>query len=264
MYSQESIRWDFGLGGSPVVFFHAFPLNRRMWEPQERALDKAGIPWFAFDYPGFGESQPPSRPLHMDDYAELAFDLLSSRGVRWIIAVGLSMGGYVALSIVRRRPEWLRGLVLADTRATADDSVTVQKRRMLKEEILHTGSMEPLIESHLNIFFRESTRTTNRDRVRTVENWMKMNSIEGVITALDAMAGRPDSRQALQDFKVPTLVLVGEADPITTPEDAREMVRCLPHSVLDIVPGSAHLSNLENSEHFNRSLLRYLRTILNG
>ena len=261
MRTREGWGVDVGLGAWGVLLLHAFPLHRAMWEPQTRALTEAGYAWLALDYPGFGESPRPGKPLHIDDYADLAWSTATARGWREAVGVGLSMGGYVALSLVRRRPDWLRGLVLADTRAEADDAVRVQKRRDLVDQIRKSGSMEPLIAGHLEAFFTENTKQKRRSLVARVEAWMKSADPAGVTAALEAMAGRPDSREALQRFPRPYLVIVGAQDPLTPPSLAAAMAEANELGRLAVLDGAAHLANLEQPDRFNETLLAYLRLI---
>lgn len=105
----------------PVVFLHAFPVNRRMWQPQMDFLKKLGIGYIAWDYPGFGNSKIIKKTTEIRDYSEYAYEILQEIGIRKAIFVGASMGGYVALSLFREHPESFMGLLLANTRAHADD-----------------------------------------------------------------------------------------------------------------------------------------------
>jgi pimeloyl-ACP methyl ester carboxylesterase len=112
--------------GLPVVLLHAFPLNRMMWEPQIAALFgecRCIVP----DLRGFGDS-PKSGPYSMDVFADDVIALLDALQIERAVVGGLSMGGYVALNIVRRYRQRVRALLLADTRASADTPEARQKR----------------------------------------------------------------------------------------------------------------------------------------
>src|SRR3954464_11862567 len=117
--------------GLPVVLLHAFPLNRSMWEAQAAALlgeCRCIVP----DLRGFGDS-PTSGPYTMDRYADDIVALLDALQIEKAAIGGLSMGGYVALSIWRRHPERVRALVLADTRAVGDTQEGAGKRLELMQ-----------------------------------------------------------------------------------------------------------------------------------
>src|SRR3954470_9419844 len=107
--------------GPPVVLLHAFPLARAMWQPQVEALRDA-YRVIAPDLRGFGASAAFTGPPSVERLADDVAALLDALKVRERGGVGgVSMGGYVALAFARRHPARLRALILADTRAEADD-----------------------------------------------------------------------------------------------------------------------------------------------
>ena len=115
---NASVAYDDIGEGTPVVFLHAFPLDRRMWAPQTSAL--AGQRrCLTIDTRGFGGSTAVG-PFSVDRYADDVAAVLDAAGVTRAVVVGLSMGGYVAFALWRRQPGRVRALVLADTRAGED------------------------------------------------------------------------------------------------------------------------------------------------
>src|SRR5688572_18399576 len=99
---------------TPILWLHGFPLDARVFENQ---ISLGGL---MPDLPGFGTALPPDRELAMDDYARFALDALDARGIERAIFAGLSMGGYICFAAARLAPERVGGLILIDTRATAD------------------------------------------------------------------------------------------------------------------------------------------------
>src|SRR5438105_10933087 len=83
-------------GGVPVVWLHAYPLHRGMWQPQVRGLVGAGR-HITPDLRGFGESDASDGTFTMDQYADDMRVLLDAVGVERVVLAGLSMGGYIAL-----------------------------------------------------------------------------------------------------------------------------------------------------------------------
>jgi 3-oxoadipate enol-lactonase len=244
-----------------VVFLHAFPLNSKMWEPQFKKLREENIPYFALDYPGFGNSAPRTKEASMDYFAEEVYHTIDRLNLRKVIVVGLSMGGYVALSLLRKHPKIFHGLVLADTRATADSEGGKQRRFELIDEIRSDPSMKGLIQMHLEKFFTEETRTGKPELLTLAESLMKEATPQGVIHALQVMAGRQDSTGLLNKMDFPVLVIAGEKDSLTSVEDARAMKDQLRKGELTIIPNAAHLSNLEKPDEFNESLIRYVSSL---
>jgi pimeloyl-ACP methyl ester carboxylesterase len=134
--------------GPPVVLLHGFPLDRSMWEPQVRALSR-DYRVIAPDLRGLGATQldnvdTSSMELMADDVRAL----LERIGVRQpVVLGGLSMGGYVALAFWRQRPEQVRALFLADTRATADTDEARRNRLQLVEQMERDNSIQPTVEA---------------------------------------------------------------------------------------------------------------------
>src|SRR5690606_23784082 len=110
-----------------VLLLHAFPLDADMWDPQVQGLS-AGVPVVPVNLPGFGGA-PVADPEHwMDDAADVAAAALNGTGIDEVVVCGLSMGGYVALAFYRRHRDLVAGLVLANTRADADDEAARERR----------------------------------------------------------------------------------------------------------------------------------------
>src|SRR4051794_26973064 len=104
--------------GLPVLLLHAFPLSGEAFEPQVRALSSR-YRFIVPDHRGFGRSGPASGVTGMSTLAQDALALLDHLGVPAAVVGGVSMGGYAALALVREDAGRVRGLVLADTQATA-------------------------------------------------------------------------------------------------------------------------------------------------
>lgn len=247
---------------TPVVFLHAFPVNRQMWAPQLSVLRKKKIAWITYDYPGFGETPILSDVSDIYAYGREAIHFLDEVGVEKAVFVGLSMGGYVALSLYRHHPERFAGLVLADTRASADTAEGRENRYRIISQLQQTADPQPLFNGHLEKFFTEETRRNRPDLLAQTRQMMAAASLKGIIAAQKAMAERPDSTALLPQMNFPVLVLVGEQDTLTTVADARQMVDRLPNGQLAIIPDAAHLSNLEQPDQFNEILGEYLSRVL--
>ena len=233
--------------GVPVLWIHGFPLASTVFE---RQLAIRGVRHLMPDLPGFGLSAPPAGEPAMDDYARMVIDVLDRREVKQAVFAGLSMGGYVCFAAARLAPERLRGLLLIDTRETADDEKARNGRFETIEKVRAEG-VQPVVESMLPKMLTSGAPQELRDRVREI---MTSSTPEGVIAALRAMAGRPDSTDLLPRISVPALVVVGEDDAITPPADAERMARAIPNARLVRIAGAAHLSNFEQPDAFNETV----------
>lgn len=251
---------DTGGDGLPVLLLHAFPLNSGMWEAQVEALgDRFRL--IAPDFQGFGGSDAPEdRALYsMDSFADHLAGLLDELAIDKTVLVGLSMGGYVAFSFLRRHGDRVRALVLADTRAEADPPEGVEKRGGQQKQVESEGTAG-LIDALPGALLGATTRDSKPDVVDRSRKLMD-NPPAGFIGALEAMKNRVDSSDDAARVHVPTLVLVGEEDALTPPDAARRLHELIAGSKLVVIPGAGHLSNLEAPEAFNGALGEFLSSL---
>lgn len=246
--------------GEPLLLLHAFPLSHRMWEPQIAAFSGSHR-CLAPDFPGFGASELPGEGAsRMDDFATDAVALLDHLGISRAVVCGLSMGGYAALALWERHPERIRGLVLADTRSGADAPEGRERRLALAERVLTEGSGFLAGEMPAKLL-GASTLEQRPELRRTIAEWSAGARPAGVAAASRGMAERPDRTGLLAGLSVPVLVVVGEEDTLTPPEESRSMAERIPGAELVVIPGAGHLSSLERPEAFNEALRRFLRRL---
>ncbi|HEU4889256.1 MAG TPA: alpha/beta fold hydrolase [Thermoanaerobaculia bacterium] len=233
--------------GTPILWVHGFPLASSIYEHQ---LAIRSVRHVMPDLPGFGQSRPQGDDVSIDGYARMCIDLLDHRGIDRAVFAGLSMGGYICFAMARLAPKRMRGLILIDTRETADTDEARNGRYASIEKVKKEG-VRPLVESMLPKMLTPQAPREMRDRVREI---MNSSSPDGVIAALRAMATRPDFTPQLPQISVPTLILVGEQDPVTPPKDAERMTATIPGSRLVRIDGAAHLSNYEKAAEVNRAV----------
>jgi len=246
--------------GIPVVLLHGFPHDRSLWAPQRNALvgrARCVTP----DLRGFGQT-PLGRdegdpPITIDRYADDVACLLDAIGVDRAVVGGLSMGGYVALALWRRHPARVRALVLANTRATADDDAAREKRRELIA-LAHARGSDAVAERMIVGMVGKSTRERSPALVDQVRRMLASAPVEGVVAALEAMMARPDSTPLLATITVPTLVVAGGEDALAPEREVRAMQAAIPGSRLEVIAGAGHLANLERPASFNHVLSEFL------
>jgi 3-oxoadipate enol-lactonase len=245
--------------GPTVLLLHAFPLGLAMWDEQAQAL-AASHRVVRFDARGFGGSPPGDGLLTMERIADDAVALLDHLGLSRAVVVGLSMGGYAALALVRRHPDRLAGLVLADTKAGADTDEARRHRAALAEKVLKEGSAaaaEATLPKLLGA-------TSHRDRPAVVDRVRSLilgNAPRGIADALHGLAARADSAPTLREVRVPTLVVCGDEDALTPMAEAEALQRGIAGSRLAAIPKAGHLANLENPAAFNEALQGFLAEV---
>ncbi len=239
--------------GPAVLFIHGFPLSGRMWEQVVAPLSpryELIIP----DLRGMGGSEA-TPTATMRTYVDDLCALLDSLGIsRPVVVVGLSMGGYLAFEFYRQRPERIRALVLADTRADPDTPERAKERRATAEKVLREGS-GVVANAMIDKLFGRATPETVR---KSWQALMSATKAEGVAAALAAMADRMDARPMLATITAPTLIVVGEEDQITTPAVAREMHQAIPGALLKIIPDAGHMAPVEQPQRFAAVLKEFL------
>jgi len=253
--NSVDVAYDDVGSGLPIVFLHAFPLDRSMWAPQIGALVRQGR-CIAPDLRGLGASTGPG-PYSMDQYADDVAALLDVLGAEPAVVVGLSMGGYVAFALLRRHRERVRALVLADTRTGADTDEGREKRRRLIEVARARGS-QAIADMQIATMVGQTTRERRPEVVEAIRAMMAAAPPDGVVGALEAMIARPDSAATAATIGVPTLVVVGEEDTLTPPAEARAMHERIRGSRFEVVSEAGHICNLERASAFNHLLSEFV------
>ena len=234
-----------------TIWIHGFPLSSRIFDRQRTI---AASEHFTPDLAGFGSAAPPAGELSIDDYARDVLAQADQKGIGRATFAGLSMGGYICFAIARIAPERMSGLLLIDTRETADTAEARKGRYDTIEKVKDKG-ISVVVNAMLPKMLTPAAPATAIEEVRQI---MNSSTPEGVTAALRAMAERPDSTEVMSRIQVPTLVVVGDADSITPPEDAQRMAKGIPGAKLVTIRGAAHLSNFEQPRQFNEAVAAFL------
>ena len=242
--------------GVPLVFLHAFPLNRAMWVDQEKALSSQ-FRVISIDLCGHGESDAPLWRYTLEQAADDVIGLLDHLSIRQAVFVGLSMGGYILFALYRRYADRVQGLVLANTRAQAD-TVEGKEGRFQMAQTAYKNGPSAIADIMIPKLLSPVTVQTNPELVGRVRTMIECNQVSGIAGDLMAMAERPDSIPLLKQITCPTQIIVGELDLPTPPADAKLMADRIPDARLTIIPGAAHLSNLEQPDQFNETVRAFV------
>ncbi|WP_460954960.1 alpha/beta fold hydrolase [Parasphingorhabdus pacifica] len=250
------------------MLLHAFPLDARMWNGS-RALLEEQARVITPDQRGLGESPLPDASGEDEDAQLPGVDvaaadvlaLLDVMGVQQFVVGGCSMGGYVAMALLRAAPERVTGALLVDTKADADGAEQRKNRIEAADRAEREGTEGWLADNSLPNVLGSTTRESRPDLVAEVRDVIETQDPGGVAWAQRAMAARPDSRSVLREFTGPALVVVGEQDSMTRPEDAHELAVELPAGEFAMLPEAGHLSPLEAPEAFADVVAPWLNRI---
>jgi pimeloyl-ACP methyl ester carboxylesterase len=194
--------------------------------------------------------------LEGDTIAEMATQILASAPPRFALA-GISMGGYICLEIMRLAPERVTKLALINTSARPDMPEQSKGRRALVEKA-RSGDFEALVTTVLTAILHPAHQHDPALRAIHVRMAHTIGN-EGLARQTEAVIERTDSRPSLRAISVPTLVLVGDRDPVTPPDHAEELATAIVGSRLVVVPECGHDSTLEQPDPVNRALVEWLR-----
>jgi pimeloyl-ACP methyl ester carboxylesterase len=245
-------------GTVPLVLLHAYPLSSSMWGPF--AGFAADLPILTIDLPGAGMS-PTLEVASIKEAGLAVAETLAELGVARAVLAGISMGGYVAMSVLKQTPQLVAGLALMHTKATADTPKARAGRLEVAREVLASSSVDALAPMAGQLVSAESAKA-DPDLVDRLRAWIAEATPEGVAWAQEAMAKREDSSRVLSAFGAPALVVAGELDPFSSVADAEAMVDGIgPSAQLDVFLGVAHLSPLECPDALSRVVRGFYRRI---
>ncbi|MDA0806398.1 MAG: alpha/beta fold hydrolase [Planctomycetota bacterium] len=243
--------------GPPILFVHGFPLSHSMWRAQLDAF-ATNHRVIAPDLRGFGDSDVTEGTVTMEQHADDLAALLDELHITEpVVLCGLSMGGYIAWQFQQNYSERLRALILCDTRAIADTPEGVENRKRLAKMVVENGSAAVAAAMLPNLF---SPVTGKRDQsvIDELRQTIAATSPQGIAAASLGMAERPDVTSLLPSIQTPALLIVGEDDGISTPEEMRTIAAAMPNAAIFEVPNAGHMSPLENPVAVNLVIQQFL------
>ena len=190
--------------------------------------------------------------------AEMAAVLLAAHPGE-LVPIGCSMGGMVALEMARQAPRRVRGLALLGSSARPDTPQLIALRTQAVAAF-EAGRLDEVLRANVMFAFHP----LHASQPALVERYFAMVRRAGVprlVSQNRAVMARADLRPALRGIDCPALVVCGEADGLTPPEHARELVQLLPRARLEIVPGAGHMLTLEQPERVSALLRGWLDAI---
>ena len=213
------------------------------------------------DLRGFGTAPLGNDAPSIDHYADDVVAELDRHRIDEAVVGGVSIGGYIAMSLLRRHRQRVAAVVLADTKGGPDTSEAAANRHRIADQVLADGSTQVLVDELVPRLVGKTTHERRPHLLAQVTDVVRAASPESVAWAQRAMAARPDSRDVLARTPVPALVLVGAEDVITPEADARAMVEGMADARLVILPGAGHLSPLEAPAEFAAAVRDFLSSL---
>jgi 3-oxoadipate enol-lactonase len=236
---------------TPIVFLHGVGSDKSVWHPQlaHFSADRRAI---AFDYPGYGDSDPAPGGTSRDDYAAAILSAMRGLGVERAHVCGLSLGGVIAVALHHQAPEASASLILADTFAVHPNRQAIYERSIAASAdmaALARGRVDALLAAPAD----EAVRTEVVETMGRIDPTAFRIGAEAVWLA--------DQRERAAAIGVPTLVICGEQDTVTPPELSDELARLVPGARMQVIDGAGHLGNLEQPHEFNRLVEDFIRPL---
>lgn len=257
--TQALIVRDEGVGPA-ILLLHAFPCDGSMWDEQAMALRACGWRTLVPDLPGFGGSELPAGEPDLASVVQILSADLHDRGLDRVVLAGLSLGGYLSMEWLRFDDAPIAGLVLCDTKASADHEPAAAGRERIATEVLARPELTgDILEGAMLPALLAPDSLADERVLSRVRSWLHAAKPESIAWYQRAMARRPDSHPDLAAFDGPALVLRGELDAMSGPEELARMQAALAGSVAVEVPRAGHLAATEQPEAVSAALVDFVR-----
>jgi pimeloyl-ACP methyl ester carboxylesterase len=190
-----------------------------------------------------------------DNMAAIAAGILNAAPPRFAL-VGLSMGGYIALTMLHQAPKRVQRLALLDTSARPETPEQTARRRP-QMALADAGRFAEVSALQFPVFVHRSRHGDEalKERVRIMA---EETGVQAFQRQQRAIMTRPDARPLLPSIKCPTLVLVGDGDELTPPMLSEEIAAGITGSRLVVVPDCGHLSTMERPEQVTKALTDWM------
>jgi 3-oxoadipate enol-lactonase len=233
----------------PIVFLHGVGSDKSVWGPQldHFSSERRAV---AFDYPGYGDSDPAPERTTRDDYAASVLGAMSELGIERAHICGLSLGGVVAIAMHAAAPDRCLSLVLADTFAEHPDGRAIYDR-----SLAGSRDLRAMAKARVDVLLAQPADAEVRGEV--VETMARIDPAAYRIGAAAVWLAEQAERAGAID--VPTLVLCGTEDKVTPPPLSVALARLVPGARYNEIGQAGHLTNLEKAEEFNALVAAFIR-----
>ena len=258
--SANGIQINYELTGqkeAPVVMLsHSLASSMVMWNPQLKSLE-SHFQVLRYDMRGHGDSEAPDGAYTLELLAADAIALLDALDIDSVHFVGLSIGGMIAQGLGLDHGDRLNSLTLCDTSAI----MPAEAQPILQERIdaARENGMADQVDGTLERWFTPAYLKANPPEVEMIRRQIAATPLAGYIGCSEALKGL-NYLDRLSAIRLPTLIMVGEEDPGTPVAASEAIQQRISGSQLVILPSARHLSNIEQAEAFNESLLKFLRS----
>jgi len=241
-----------------IVLLHPFPFSAELWE--QVAIELAGNNYYVVtpDFRGCGNNELGSEKPNLDTLADDVFEVIQDLKIINPIIGGISLGGYVAMAMARLNPQSIRGLILLDTKASADSDLAKENRLKVADQMRQLKEVASFAAQMLPGVIGEFTKNNRPKVLNQVQVWMAAANPETIAWLQVAMADRKDSFSTLENFNKPTLLIRGEQDQISSDDDFMKMVKKLKQVTYIQISNAGHLPPVEDPSSTSQAIRNWL------
>jgi pimeloyl-ACP methyl ester carboxylesterase len=243
LIDQKEIAYRVEGKGDCLVLIHGFPEDHRIWDDFSKKLSPK-FTVISVDLPGFGESAMLGETHSMDVMAMAIKAILDEENIEHCVLAGHSMGGYVALAFMKDYPQYVEGIVLFHSQATADDELAAANRDKAILQVLtdKTGYLENFTHSLYDPAFHRS----HPEIVARLNTISHSQSERAIIAALAGMRDRESHINLLTQLKCPVLFILGKSDNRMPAVKIMAQAGLPPHAELLMIDQVGHMGFVES------------------
>jgi pimeloyl-ACP methyl ester carboxylesterase len=247
--------------GAPAVLIHGLACGHRMWVRQRPLAGHHRL--VLYDQRGHGLTDAPDDPARYSA-GHLAADLeglLDALRLGPAHLVGFSLGGGPAMALAARRPDLVKGLVLADVGSFAEDPWRLQWLAGRWAALAAAGDRDALVDEMLRGDFFKAYANASPHRRRHMRALIATHPLHGLRHTFERVLARRKplfrSTGLLRSIRVPTLVLAGGGD-VVCRRAAKLLASSIPGAELAWIAGAGHMTPLEAPDAFNALVAGFL------
>lgn len=245
--------------GDLLLLLHGVGGNRLNWL-ENMPHFAPSFQTVAWDARGYGDSDDYEGPLEFSDFAEDILRVMGHFQASKLHLLGLSMGSWIAMEFAKRYPEYLSSLTLCCTHtgfSSLSELAKIDFVESRKQPLLNGADPAdiagPVAKSLVGPQASDEVLSAVESSMASLHKLSYIKAIEALVET--------DYRDHLDKINVPTLVLAGSDDRLTTPAMAETVAGLIPDAQLEIIKGSGHLPNIEQPAAFNSTVLQFLSSV---
>ena len=242
--------------GKTLLLLHGFLENQHMWNELTPSLSETHTV-ISIDLLGHGQTECYGYIHTMEDMAEFVHAVLEHENIQEWVAIGHSMGGYVALALAEQNPDKTKGIILVNSTASADSEE--RKINRTRAILAVKQNYKNFVGIAISNLFRPKNRTIFADKIQEIRAQALQTPLQGIIAALEGMKIRKDRINFLKSTYITKLYIIGKNDLVIDYEMIKSetsIVKAKKHEFED-----GHMSHIENRNELLTQIVHFIEYI---